>query len=161
MEIAIVLIVAALILTGFVGIVAPVLPGTGLIFAGILLYALYFGIDTVGTVTLIVLCVATLFSIAIDYLASAYGAKKYGASKWGSLGAVVGGLLGFLALNFPGLILGIFVGAVAGEALVAKKDLHVSLRAGMGSILGFLGGTVLKVILGLAMIITFLVKIWP
>lgn len=161
MEIGIILIVVALILVGLVGIVIPVLPGTGLIFSGILLYALYFGIDTVGVVTLVVLGIAAILSIAFDYLASVYGAKKYGASKWGSLGAVLGGLFGFIILNFPGLIFGIFVGAVAGELLVAKKDMEVSLRAGTGALLGFLGGTVLKLILGLAMIITFLVKIWP
>lgn len=160
MDIAIILIVAGLILVGLVGTVMPVLPGAGLIFSGILLYALYFGIETVGMVTLIVLGLAALFSVALDYLAAAYGAKKYGASRWGSLGAVLGGFLGFLILNFPGLIIGIFAGAVMGEALVAKKDMQLSLRAGVGSIVGFLGGTVLQLILGLAMIITFLVEIW-
>lgn len=160
MDIGIIIAVIVLFAVGLFGIILPALPGVGLIFTGILLYALYFGIDTVGSVTLSVLGVVAVFSIAIDYLASAYGAKRYGASKWGSLGAIFGGILGFIVLNFIGLLLGIFIGAIVGEFFVAKQDAQASLRAGMGSILGFLAGTVIKLLLGIAMILIFVISIW-
>jgi len=160
MEIGILFLVVILVLLGLIGTVLPALPGIGLIFGGILLYAFYFGIDTIGLSVLIIFGIVTVFSFAIDYLASAYGAKRYGASKWGSVGAVLGGLLGFIILNFPGLLFGIFAGAVAGEMLIAKKDARLSLRAGIGSMLGFLAGTVIQFIIGLAMIIVFIIQIW-
>jgi uncharacterized protein YqgC (DUF456 family) len=152
-------IVWAIILVGLVGTVVPVLPGVGLIFGGILLHALYFGIDEVGMTTLIALGVVAVLSVAFDFLASAYGASRFGSTKWGVWGSVVGGILGIILLNLPGLILGVFLGAVAGEMIFAKRDMHQSLRVGWGSVLGFFAGSILKFILGLLMIIVFLVKI--
>ena len=149
-----------LILIGLIGVVVPVLPGIGLIFSGIFLYAWYFGFGEIGIMTLVVLGIITLLSMVVDYLASAYGAARFGSSKWGIAGAVIGGLLGFLILNLPGLLLGLFFGAVAGELFFAKKDTEASLRAGWGSLLGFFGGTVLKLVLAVAMIATFMIQIW-
>lgn len=149
-----------LIVVGLIGVVAPVLPGIGLIFSGIFLYAWYFGFGEIGITTLVVLGIIALLSMAVDYLASAYGAARFGSSKWGIAGSVVGGLFGFLILSLPGLLLGLFFGAVAGELFFAKKDTEASFRAGWGSVLGFLGGTVLKLILAIAMIITFMIRIW-
>lgn len=152
------LIVWVIVLVGLIGTVVPVLPGVGLIFAGILLYALYFGIEEIGLVTLSLLGVVALLSILFDFLASAYGAARFGSTRWGVFGSVIGGIVGAVLLNIPGLVLGVFLGAAAGEMIFAKKDLHQSLRAGWGSVLGFLGGTVLKLILGIVMIIIFLAK---
>lgn len=160
MTTAIILLVAALILVGLVGVVLPVLPGVGLIYAGILLYALYFGINTVGKMTLLLLGVITALTFILDYAAAAYGAKKMGASRYGSLGAAIGGLAGFLLFNFPGLIVGIFSGAVAGEMLVAHRDWQASLRSGTGSLVGFLAGTLIKLLVAFSMVITFLIRLW-
>lgn len=152
------LIVWVIVLVGLIGTVVPVLPGVGLIFAGILLYALYFGIEEIGLVTLSLLGVVALLSILFDFLASAYGAARFGSTRWGISGSILGGIVGAILLNIPGLVLGVFLGAAAGEVLFAKKDLHQSFRAGWGSVLGFLGGTVLKLILGIVMIVIFLAK---
>lgn len=153
-------IVWILILVGLVGTIVPMLPGTGLVFGGILLYALYFGVDNVGLTTLVLFGVATALSFVIDLLASLYGAARFGASRSGIAGAAIGGILGLLVLNLPGLLLGVFVGAVFGEYFLAKKKGEEALRSGVGSVLGFLGGTILKFILALIMIIVFVVKIW-
>lgn len=154
------LIVWVLIVVGLIGTVVPILPGTGLVFGGILLYALYFGIETVGLTTLVLFGVATVLSFVLDLLASLYGAKRFGASRSGVIGSAVGGIGGFLILNLPGLIFGVFVGAVIGEYFLAKKNIDEALKAGAGSILGFFGGVVLKLILALVMTIVFMFKIW-
>jgi uncharacterized protein YqgC (DUF456 family) len=153
-------VVWLVLLFGLAGTMLPILPGVGLIFAGIALYALYFGIDEIGMVTLIILGGVAVFSLVLDHFASIYGAVRFGSTKWGVIGSIVGGLFGVIVLNIPGLVLGIFFGAVAGELVFAKKDLHQSLRVGWGSVLGFLGGTVLKFILGVAMVVTFIVKVY-
>lgn len=152
-------VVWTVILVGLVGTVVPVLPGIGLIFAGILAHALYFGVDEVGLVTLVVLGFVSLVSMLLDFLASAYGASRFGSTRWGVLGSIVGGIAGLVAFNVPGLVLGVFLGAAAGEMFFARKDLHRSLRAGWGSVLGFLGGTAIKLLLGVVMVLVFLWKL--
>ncbi len=160
MEIAVIVIVWLLIFVGLVGTIVPILPGMVLVFGGILLYALYFGVATVGLTTLTLLGVALALSFVIDILASLYGAKRFGATRYGIWGSTLGGLLGLLLLSLPGLFVGIFLGAVLGEYFWGKKKLEEALHAGIGSILGFLGGTVLKFLLAIAMVIVFVVKVW-
>jgi len=160
MDIGIIILVIVLCTLGLFGTILPALPGTGLIFTGIVLYALYFGIDTIGVTTLGILGVVTFLSFFIDYIASIYGGKKYGASKWGSIGSLLGGVVGFILLNFIGMFFGIFIGALIGEFFIAKKDTNASFRAGIGSLLGFLAGTLIKFFLGFAMIIVFVISIW-
>ncbi len=159
-SIALVVLVWILIFVGLAGTILPVLPGVGLVFAGIGLYVLYFGVDTLGMTTLILLGVATLFSFVIDLLASLYGAKRFGASRSGLIGSTIGGFLGLLFLSLPGLFFGLFVGAVVGELFLAQKNLNDSLKAGVGSILGFLAGSFIKLLLSLGMVVVFVVKIW-
>lgn len=154
------ILVWVLIVTGLVGTVVPVLPGTGLVFGGILLYALSFGIETVGLTTLVLFGIFTVLSFVLDLLASLYGAKRFGASRIGIIGSVLGGVIGFILLNLPGLLFGVFVGAVFGEYFLAKKNIDEALKAGAGSILGFFGGVVLKLILALAMTLIFMFKTW-
>ncbi len=159
MDIAIIIIVSLLILVGFIGIIVPVLPGAGLMYLGILLYAGYFGWDTVGFPVLIILAVLALLTIAMDYITAASGAKKYGGSKYAAWGSALGGFLGFFVLNLPGLLIGLFAGAVVGEMLYAKKDWETSLEAGKGAVIGFLVGTLAKILVGVSMIGLFLWKV--
>jgi uncharacterized protein len=151
----VIIAVVFFLLIGLIGTIVPALPGAGLIFSGVALHAWYFGVSSIGWPVIIVLGVTATLSLIVDYAASAYGASRFNASKYGIVGSVLGGLAGVLFLNLPGLVLGIFVGAAAGEFLFARKGAPEALRAGWGSIVGFLGGTVLKFVIGLAMIITF------
>ena len=157
---AILVIVWVLIFVGLAGTILPGLPGTGLVFGGILLYALYFGVETIGMTTLILLGAVTLFSLAIDLLASLYGASRFGATRPGIIGSAIGGIVGLFLLSLPGLFIGVFVGAVVGEYLWAKKPFAQALKAGVGSALGFLAGSVIKCFLSLVMVIVFIIKIW-
>lgn len=160
METLVINIVAgALMVAGLIGTIVPVLPGIGLIFAGILVHAIFIGTEQIGLVTLVVFGVATILSAVFDFLASAYGASRFGASRWGAVGSIVGGIVGFLAFNFPGLVLGVFFGAAAGELGFARKDLRQSFRAGWGSVLGFLASSIIKFLLGIGMILVFLFRV--
>lgn len=149
-----------LIFVGLIGTIVPVLPGVGLVFGGILLYALYFGVATVGMTTLVFLGLMAGLSFVLDLLASLYGAKRFGATHFGIWGSIIGGLVGLAILSLPGLFIGLFLGAVAGEYFFGKKKADQALQAGIGSILGFLAGTVLKLILAVVMVLVFIVKVW-
>ncbi len=145
-----------LMIVGLAGTIIPALPGTLIIFAGAMVYALGTDFARVGVDTIWILGIITAATIILDYVASAYGAKKFGSTKYGIWGSVIGGIVGMLLLNVIGLILGIFCGAVFAEMYYAGKSKEHALRIGWGSILGFLGGTIIKVILGVVMIGIFL-----
>jgi len=154
------ILVWVLILLGLAGTLLPVLPGTGLVFAGILVHAYYFGVDSIGFGTLILFGVVTALSFVIDLLASLYGASRFGASRFGLIGSILGGLIGTIFLSLPGLFFGFILGAIIGELLLGHKSLNDALKAGVGSALGFFGGTIFKFFLTLVMVMVFAWKTW-
>ena len=139
-----------LIVVGVVGIVMPALPGTILIFAGLLLAAWADHFTRVGVVTLVVIGVLAALSYGVDFAAAAVGAKTLGASRRAMAGAALGTLAG-LVFGLPGIIIGPFLGAVLGE-LTLHRDWKRVGRAGVSAWIGFAIGTAIKVGLAFAMI---------
>jgi uncharacterized protein YqgC (DUF456 family) len=154
-------LILALILMfiGLLGAVLPVIPGIPLIYAGYLLYGLLTGWQSFGLGTMVLWAVVTALSLVLDYFAGIAGTKKYGATVFGIWGSVVGAVIGVLLANLPGLVIGTFLGAYAGE-LWAGKTSGEALKAGKGALLGLLGGTIVKVIIGVVMIGTFLWQVF-
>ncbi|HET9693869.1 MAG TPA: DUF456 family protein [Steroidobacteraceae bacterium] len=144
------LLAAALIVVGLAGTVLPALPGIPLVFAGLVVGAWADDFQRVGWVTLSVLGVLTLASLAIDFAATAAGAKRVGATRKAIIGAAIGTLLGVF-LGIPGLILGPFIGAVAGEML-SHGEWRRATSAGVGTWVGLLFGTLAKIALAFAML---------
>jgi len=143
-----------LALVGVVGVIVPALPGVLLVFAGMLLAAWADGFERVGLWTLLLLAALTAFSFVLDFWATALGAKRARASGLAIFGALAGTLVG-LFFGIPGLFLGPFAGAVAGE-LIARRRLHhaelaPALRVGIGTWIGIALGTGLKLMLVIAM----------
>lgn len=139
-----------MIVIGIVGTIVPLIPGSPLIFLGVLLFSWYGHFQEVGLLTVGVIGALTLLSLAVDFVATALGAKKCGASGAAALGAMLGTIVGiFFAL--PGIIIGPFVGAVLGEMLSGRHLLTAS-KAGFGTWLGLLLGTVVKVALASIMV---------
>jgi uncharacterized protein len=150
---------ALLVFVGFVGTVLPGLPGVTLIFGGLALAAYADNFQRVGWITLLVLAVLTAMSFGIEILTTMLGAKRLGASKLALVGAALGTLAGFF-FGIPGLLLGPFVGAVAGELIAQRKHprttiVHAS-KVGLGAWLGLLVGTIGKLLIAALMIGLFL-----
>ncbi len=131
-----------LVLVGLAGTVLPALPGAPLVFVGLLLAAWADGFQKVGWFPLTLLGILTVGTFAVDFLATSLGAKRVGASYLAVGGAVVGTIVG-LFLGIPGLILGPFVGAVLGE-YIARRDLRQAGKVGLGTWLGIVLGTAVK-----------------
>ncbi|MEW6120181.1 MAG: DUF456 domain-containing protein [Pseudomonadota bacterium] len=144
---------ALLILTGFAGLILPVLPGIPLVFAGLVLLAWAENFAYVGWVTLAILGVLALASYGVDFLATALGAKKFGASPRAIWGAAIGTVVG-LFFGLPGLVLGPFLGALIGE-FSGKASFRSATHAGVGATLGLLFGALLKIALAFAMVGVF------
>lgn len=157
------ILAALLVLAGLAGTLLPVLPGAPLVLAGLLLAAWVDGFVHIGGWTLAILAVLTIISLIVDFWATAHGAKRVGASKLAMLGATIGTLIGlFFAL--PGLILGPFLGAIAGE-LLHQRSLHPNTlghagKVGAGTWLGILLGTALKLALAFTMLGVFALAWW-
>jgi uncharacterized protein YqgC (DUF456 family) len=143
--------VAVLLVTvGVVGIVLPALPGTLLIFAGLLVAAWADDFMRVGAAMLVVIAVIGVATYGVDFVATALGAKHLGASKRAMAGAALGTVLG-LFLGLPGIIIGPFLGAIGGELTVHRDWKRVG-RAGVAAWIGFAVGTAVKVALAFLMI---------
>lgn len=141
---------AILVIVGVAGVILPALPGLPLVFAGMLLAAWVGGFQEVGWVTLVVLGLLTAVSLAVDFFATMMGAKRVGASRKALLGAVVGTFAG-LFFGPLGLFAGPFVGALLGE-LWHGREIGQAAKVGLGTWLGILLGTVLKLGLAFAML---------
>lgn len=143
-----------LVVVGLIGIVVPALPGTVLIFAGLLLIAWAEGFARVGVPTLVLIGLLGAVSYTVDFVAAALGARHVGASKRAVAGAAIGTLAG-LPLGLAGLIFGPLVGAVVGE-WSAHKDLRRASHVGMAAWIGFFIGTAVKIALAFSMVAVFL-----
>lgn len=139
-----------LLLSGIIGCLLPVIPGPPLSFAGLLL--LHFSrFAEFSKTILLVLGIVVLVVTILDYLVPVWGTRFFGGSKYGTRGATIGLIVG-LFIGPAGIVLGPLIGAFVGE-LIYKDDLNYALKAGLGSLLGFLSGVGLK--LGASFVITF------
>ncbi|MFD0738352.1 DUF456 domain-containing protein [Lysobacter koreensis] len=149
------LLAAVLVVVGVAGTVLPALPGLPLVFAGMLLAGWAGDFQKVGVGMLVLLGVLTALSLAIDFLATTLGAKRVGASKLALVGALIG-TFGGLFFGPLGLFAGPFVGALAGELIHGRDkgvgNLGQATKVGLGTWLGIVLGTVLKVGLAFAML---------
>jgi len=144
-----------LVIAGFAGTVLPALPGTVLVFAGLLLAAWLQDFTRVGGITIAILGALTLLSFVADFVASAVGAQRAGASRGAIIGAAIGTVVG-IPFGIPGLLAGPFLGAVVGE-LAARPDILQAGKVGIGAWVGFVVGTLLKLALAFAMVGIFIV----
>lgn len=133
-----------LITIGIIGCVLPFLPGPPLNYMGLLLLHFTSGYQF-STNFLFTWAIVTVFVYGLDLVIPIWGTKKFGGSKYGVWGSVIGLLAGFLFFPPFGIIVGPFFGAVIGE-LIAGKDSGAALKSGFGSFVGFIAGTVLKLI---------------
>lgn len=134
---------------GILGSVLPVLPGPPISYAGMLLLYLCGGEhireDITGNV-MVVMLIVTIAVVILDYIVPSYFTKITGGSKSAARASMVGMIIGIIFFPPLGMIVGAFVGALLAEMIVEGKQFSHSLKSAMGSFLGFLAGTGLKLI---------------
>lgn len=142
----------AFMIVGIAGCLLPVLPGPPLSYLGLVVLHFTRFADISKNMFIILGIVAVVVTV-VDYIVPIWGTKKFGGSKYGMRGATVGLIIG-LFLGPVGIIIGPFIGAVVGE-LIFRDDIKYALRAGFGSLLGFLTGVGLKLAASLLMTFYF------
>lgn len=128
----------------------PVLPGTVLVWGGIVLGAWIDDFARVGMTTVVVVSVLALLAWGLEYVAGLMGAKKAGASKLALMGAAVGTVLG-LFMGLVGVLFMPLVGAAVGEYL-ARKDHARAVKVGIATWVGIMVGLIAKVVLAFTMV---------
>lgn len=135
-------------LAGIAGCILPFLPGPPLAFIALLLQQLREPAPF-STRFLVWWAVIAAVVTLLDYVVPAYGTKKFGGTRYGVWGSTIGLILGLFIPPW-GLIIGPFIGAFVGE-MMANQSSQVALRAAWGSFVGFLLGTLLKLVVCLVM----------
>ncbi|WP_372776006.1 DUF456 domain-containing protein [Mangrovibacterium sp.] len=144
MDYVMIILGAILMIIGIAGAVLPVLPGPPISFLGLLL--LHFTANYQFNTSFLILWGTIAIAVfLLDQVIPVWGTKQFGGSKFGVWGSLIGLLIGLIFLGPLGILIGPFLGAVAGE-LIAGKRSPQALRSGIGSLLGFLAGTIVKLI---------------
>ncbi|MFA6230813.1 MAG: DUF456 domain-containing protein [Rhodanobacter sp.] len=150
LDIALYVLATLLIVGGLAGSILPALPGIPMVFGGIWLAAAVDGYRHLGLWWLLIIGALGTIGVVIDFIAGTLGARRVGASKlalWGAgLGTVVGMFFGI-----AGLLFGPFLGALAGE-LASGTSVLRSAHVGIGTWLGLLLGTLVKLVLSFVMV---------
>jgi uncharacterized protein YqgC (DUF456 family) len=154
MDIALWLVVGALLVLGLAGTFVPFLPGTPLIFLGALVYAFATDWTPVGAGRLVILGALAAIAYVLHYVAGALGTRRAGGSAWAVVGAILGAIVG-LFFGLPGLLLGPPAGAIVGE-LVKTGDLHTSVRSGLAAFVGMVVGAIAQFAIAVVMLGLFL-----
>ncbi|WP_073003181.1 DUF456 domain-containing protein [Mariniphaga anaerophila] len=132
------------IVGGILGAVLPVLPGPPLSYIG-LLFLHFTDKYQFSSRFLIIWGIVTVAVYLLDYAIPAWGTKRFGGSNRGVWGSIIGLIIGLFFFPPLGIIIGPFLGAVIGE-LTAGKDSAAAIKSGFGSFIGFLLGTLMKLV---------------
>ena len=139
-----------IMVVGLIGTFVPLLPGPPIVWLGAFYYAWQTKYAEVGPVLLVLLASLAIAGSTSDIWASAIGARKGGASIWATVASIVGGTVGLFTLSIPGL----FIGAIAGIALVEyqrHKSWNAVLKASGGYVVGYFISLVVQVLVCLLM----------
>ena len=157
MEIVLLILAGLCMLVGIIGCIVPGLPGTPIAYAGLWIAHATERIDF-GWKTLIIWGIVTLIVSVLDYVVPAWGTKKFGGTRWGVWGSTIGVFVG-LFFGAVGVIVGPLAGAIIGE-LLGGKEIVEALKAGWGSFIGLLCGTIIKLICCGLMAVALIQAIW-
>ena len=150
MDIALYLLAALLIVGGLAGAVLPALPGIPMLFGGIWLVAAVDHYRHLGLGWLLLIGALGVLGVIVDFVAATLGARRVGASRTALWGASLGTLIGMF-FGVPGLLLGPVAGALLGE-LASGTSVLRSTHVGIGTWLGLLFGTLVKLVISLMML---------
>lgn len=152
MDTILLIIAIIMVLAGVAGSFLPILPGPPISFFALIVLN-FTKYAHLNTNLLIVLGALTLFSLIADFLIPTWSTGKFGGSKYGKRGAFVGTIVG-LFFGPLGIVIGPFAGAIVGELLGGKSG-DKAFKSGIGSFIGFIFGTGIKLILSLVILFYF------
>ena len=154
MEIVLIIISFLLVILGIVGSFIPIIPSPISGWLGLLI------LHQVSFLEAQYYFLAITFAIAIsvfilDYFIPSIGAKKFGGSNAGVIGSTIGLVIGIFLFGPIGILFGSFFGALIGELTVNINNIRIALLAAIGTLIGYLGGVLLKLSVSLFFLVEF------
>lgn len=147
-----------LVLVGLAGTVLPLLPGTLLVWAGLLLGAWIDDFTRVSALTVVFITLLAVLAWALDFVAGLMGAKRAGAAKLALVGAAVGTVVGIF-MGLVGVLFMPLVGAAIGQYW-EQRDQQGAAKVAFATWLGLMLGMVAKVVISFVMVGIFLIALW-
>lgn len=154
MEIVLIIISFLLVILGIVGSFIPIIPSPITGWLGLLI------LHQASFLEAQYYFLAITFAIAIsvfilDYFIPSIGAKKFGGSNAGVIGSTIGLVIGIFLFGPIGILFGSFFGALIGELTVNINNMRIALLAAIGTLIGYLGGVLLKLSVSLFFLVKF------
>jgi uncharacterized protein YqgC (DUF456 family) len=159
MDILLLILGFACIITGLIGSFLPVLPGPSVSWVGLALLYFTKAVPANYWVLGIALLITAVISV-LDYVIPAKGTKRFGGSSYGIWGTNIGLVVGILAPIPFGFLIGPFIGALIGELIYDFKDHNRALKAAAGSFVGFLASSFMKFVICVMYLGLFVWIVW-
>jgi len=144
-----------LLILGVIGSILPIVPGPPLSFIGLLLLHLFTPFVMQEDYLFLFGISAALITF-LDYWLQVYSVKLFGGGKASTIGVIIGILVGVFIFPPLGVLVGPFLGAYIGAIIESDFDLVKSFKIAFGSLIGFLGGTILKFVYSIVVIWQYL-----
>ena len=158
MDIFLVITGIIFLLAGIAGCIVPFLPGPPLAYGSLILLQLS-SYQPFSGKFLVIWAIVTAAVVIADYYIPVWGTKKTGGTKGGVWGATIGLIIGMFFFPPLGLIVGPFIGAFAGE-IINNQNRNKAFRSALGSFIGFVAGTLMKLGISIVMGYYFVAALW-
>jgi len=138
-----------LLVVGLVSCVLPPLPGPPIAFGALILaFTRLKKTADLPLWLLVTYAVIIIIISVIDYLIPVWSTQKFGGTKAGIRGCFIGIVVGIILSPFGGfsIVACPFLGALLGE-LIDGQDFLTAIKSGIGSFVGFLLTSGIKIIL--------------
>ena len=159
MDILLLMIGFACMITGLFGSFLPALPGPSISWVGLLLLYFTTAVPANYWILGITLLITVIISV-LDYVIPSKGTQKFGGSSYGIWGTNIGLLVGILAPVPFGFLIGPFVGAFIGELIHDSKSHKRAFKAATGSLLGLLASSFMNFVICTMYLGLFLAIVW-
>ena len=148
-------VTSLIFLIGLATSLLPVVPGSLIVWSGIIIHKLWMGEASVAWKIVITTGIITLIGQFTDFVLGLWGARKFGASWKGTVGALLGAFIGFfLPPPLFWLIVGPVIGAIIGE-LIAGRSFKAGSKAGFGAVIGGIVAFALRFSLSVCVVAIF------
>lgn len=168
MDIVLIILWTILCVVAIVGSILPVLPWPLLAYIAFILLQLTSG-HPFNWTFFVVRALIIVFMTILDYVVPARWTKKFGWTKRGVRGSNIGLIISVIVLpifwiviwpfGLIGLIAGPFLWAYVGEKYAGKQHNH-ALQSARGSFIGFVTGSLLKLVVSIIMTGYFLTNVY-
>lgn len=160
MDVFLIIMAFVCLLVGIVGSIVPGLPGPPISWVGLLVAGFTPWVANTPALLIVTAAVAIVITV-MDYVIPSLTTKRFGGSKYGIWGCNIGLVVSIFGLPFGptgllGMVFWPFIGALIGE-YIKQQDFQPALKAGLGAFIGFLTGTLLKVVYCVALLIVVIV----